>query len=155
MKQTVAQVVAALSPAQRETTNNPQDAAATQQAGTSSYATVVQANRSVRTSNTIPTAAADRKYNIVVYGINESPKGTHIHSRVSNDVKLVSTTIQSICPDVSEQSICDCTRLGKYSSERTRPVLVKLSRACDVHSILSSRHKLAHSESNNVSINPL
>ena len=89
-----------------------------------------------------------------MYGINESPKGTRIHSRVSNDVKQVSTTIQSICPDVSEQSICDCIRLGKYSSERTRPVLVKLSRACDVHSILSSRHKLAHSESNNVSIKP-
>ena len=58
LKQTVAQVIATLSPAQGETIDIPQDAAATQQAATPSYATVVQANSSVRTSNTIPTAAA-------------------------------------------------------------------------------------------------
>ena len=58
-----------------------------------------------------------------------------------------------IHPELTEQSICDCTRLGKYSEEQTRPILVKLSCACDVHTILSNRHKLADTESS-ISIKP-
>ena len=55
--------------------------------------------------------------------------------------------IQSLCPNLSDQSICDCSRLGKYSVTRSRPVLVKLARSCDVSLILSSRHKLSSQSS--------
>ena len=49
--------------------------------------------------------AAERKFNIVVYGIKERPKGTHIHKCLSDDIKSVSETVHSICPDLSSQSI--------------------------------------------------
>ena len=69
--------------------------AAIQLAATPSYANILQANSNSPVRTPSPTVTADRKYNIVVYGIKESSKGTRIHARVSNDVKSVSTTIQT------------------------------------------------------------
>jgi len=129
----------------------------------SSYATAVSANTdkdSQRTKlpNTVPQrtsaqSASDRKFNIVMYGIKECPKGTPKHARMASDMKSVCTTVQSIYPELSEHSICDSTRLGKYSSEHTRdrPILVKFSRSCDVSNILINRRKLVNSA---VSIKP-
>ena len=42
-------------------------------------------------------------------------------------------------PSINEHSVCDCYRLGKYSSERSWPLLVKPARLCDVYAILSQR----------------
>ena len=50
--------------------------------------------------------------------------------------------ISSIDSNISESSIRDCTRLGKFSGDRCRPILAKLSRSCEVSSILSQRGKL-------------
>ena len=92
--------------------------------------------------------AAERKFNIVVYGIKERPKGTHMHKRLSDDIKSVSETVHSICPDLSSQSICDSTRIGKYSEERTRPIVARLTRVQDVYKILANKHKLPRSPNN-------
>ena len=98
--------------------------------------------------------ARDRKFNIVMYGIGECENGTRRHARITSDVKSVTTTIQSICPEITEQSVCDCIRLGKYNSEssRARPILVQLTRSCDVVNILSNRNKLP--SSSYISIKP-
>ena len=102
-------------------------------------------NPSNRSKNSKRQANPERKFNIVIYGLKESPKGTPKYNRICNDVKSVSETINFLCPELTEQSVCDCVRLGKYSIERSRPVLVKLARSCD-------RHKL--SKFPNVSIKP-
>ena len=83
------------------------------------------------------------------------PFGTErvIHVRIFTDVDSVTKTIQSVCPDISCQSICDCTRFGRYSNDRHRQVLVKLTRSCDVSNILANRGKLSNLPG--ISIKPL
>ena len=64
-------------------------------------------------------SSSDRKFNIVIYGLKESSKGIPRHNRICNDVQSVSETIKSLCPELTEQAVCDCIRLGKYKLERT------------------------------------
>ena len=77
---------------------------------------------------------------------------------LSTSVLLVTPTLpvwlQSICPEISQQSVCDCSTLGKYSQDhqRPRPVLVRLTRTCEVASILANPHKLASTP--DISIKP-
>ncbi len=47
------------------------------------------------------------------------------------------------------ETVRDCFRLGRYSREKCRPVLIKLTCARNVTSILSNRKKLAESEKYN------
>ena len=88
----------------------------------------------------------------MVYGIEESAKGSprHVHSR--NSMDAVADVLISLDSMVHEHQIRDCQRLGKYSETKHRPILVKLSRSRDVISILSSRAKLA--ERPGISIKP-
>ena len=110
----------------------------------SSYATALNANRNASprrsTVQSVTGRHIDRKFNIVVYGLQECPNGSPRHVRISKDMDSVYGAIQSLCPNLSDQSICDCSRLGKYSVTRSRP---ELARSCDVSLILSSRDKLS------------
>lgn len=99
-------------------------------------------NPSRVTSNTT-TTHHDKKFNLVVYGIEESAKGSPRHVRSRNDMDAVADVLTSLDSMVHEHYIRDCQRLGKYLEMKHRPILVKLSRSCDVTSILSSRAKLA------------
>ena len=83
---------------------------------------------------------ANRKYNIVIYGVDENPECTSRHLRLSKYMESVTSTLQSLDPKVTEHSICDSFRLGKYDSTRHRPLLVKLA---SVSNILANRAKLA------------
>ena len=127
----------------------------------SSYASALNVNRNApprrSTVQSVTGRHIDRKFNIVVYGLQECPNGSPRHVRISKDMDSVCGAIQSLCPNLSDQSICDCSRLGKYSETRSRPVLVKLARSCDVSLILSSRHKLSgqsSSQSQKIYIKP-
>ena len=42
-----------------------------------------------------------------------------------------------------DSSVSDCFRLGKFNDDKTRPILIKLTRSADVVSVLSNRHKLS------------
>ena len=95
----------------------------------------------------------DRKFQIVIYGLDECTKGTPRHVRTRTDLNSVTKTIQSICPELTDQSICDCIRLGRYSDDRHRPVLTKLVRSCDASNILANRRKLSNFPG--ISIKPL
>ena len=86
--------------------------------------------------------SANKKFNIVIYGPPECPKGSPMYVRTSHDTNLACKIIKSICPDLHDYAICDCSRIGKYSDQRTRPLLVKFTRSCDVAMVLSNRHKL-------------
>lgn len=87
---------------------------------------------------------ADRKYNAVLYGIPECPKGTKKFDRTKKDLTSVISTISPVVGEITPQSIRDCFRLGKYkeSAERPRPILIKLTRAIDVINLLSNRSSL-------------
>lgn len=82
-----------------------------------------------------------RKFNIVIYGVTEQDNGTPRHQRLIHDNNEVAKVISKVDPSISETSIQDCMRLGKYNVDKRRPILVKLSRSCDVSSILANRYK--------------
>lgn len=123
-----------------------------------SYSNVVKDSRSSKkTLNQRPNSFHDqsKKFNFVIYGIEECAKGSSRLIRSTSDVKQVTEILVKVNPELPSQSVCDCTRLGKYSSEnkRPRPILVKLSRSHEVTSILDSRRKL--SAYPGISIKPL
>ena len=57
-------------------------------------------------------------------------------------------------PDLSDYAVCDSLRIGKYSKQRTRPLIVKFARSCDVASVLSNRHKISKADCPNVFLKP-
>ena len=85
---------------------------------------------------------SDRRYNLVVYGVKECAPGTNRHTRLIHDNNEIAKMVNKINPDIPVSSIRDCTRLGKFSDDRCRPILTKMTRTCDVSSILSQRNKL-------------
>ena len=95
-----------------------------------------------------------KKFNTVIFGLSECPKGSPKYERITHDTNLVCKTVQSVYPNLSDYAICDCSRIGKYSEDRTRPLIVKFARSCDVTAILSNRHKLSKTEFPKVSIKP-
>ena len=85
----------------------------------------------------------DRRYNVIVSGIRENPVGTIRSDRVARDMAEVTSLLSPLLPAFNESTIRDCYRLGKFSPERCRPLLVALNRTCDVSTVLSNKHMLA------------
>ena len=110
-------------------------------AATGSFST---APKPVLKTTSHPSKALDRKFNIVVYGLDESLQGTSRHERKLQDTKKIEDVVQSLNSKVSSQSIRDCVGLGKYKafSLRPRPILVNLTRVADVQMLFSSRRSL-------------
>ena len=115
-----------------------------------SYATAASHPDFSQNIHSLPTTVSsprsnhgERKFNLVIFGVNECTKGSPRDSRTVHDTNAVFETLKMIDDNISEHSIRDCQRLGKYSDTKHRPILAKLSRSCDVLSILSKRAKLA------------
>ncbi len=87
-------------------------------------------------------APSESKFKFVIYGIKEQPSGSLRRTRLADDSNEVAKVVRELDNSIAEDSIQDCTRLGKFSGERKRPILVKLSHSCHVLSILSQRSKL-------------
>ena len=118
-----------------------------------SYSDIVQSNLPVKQPRHITLAdQTSRKFNVVVYGIKEKPNGSLKHTRLIQDTDDVSEVFKKLDSSISAQSIRDCTRLGKYTDNKCRPVLVKLSRSFEVSSLLSQCKKLK--DTPGVSIKP-
>ncbi len=103
---------------------------------------VTPLSNSQRPFNNSEVTDVNRKFNVIVYGIKECDSGTNRHNRLLNDTSETASMIATIDSNIPESSIQDCIRLGKYSEEKCRPILVKLSRTCEVSSLLSQRRKL-------------
>ena len=95
-----------------------------------------------RTSST--SASDARKFNVVVFGIAEHPRGTNRIERCRQDLESISDLFTETDETFNPLSIRDHFRLGKYSpdSVRRRPLLVKLNRSSDVQLLLSKRNVL-------------
>lgn len=84
----------------------------------------------------------ERKFNVVIIGLAECPKGTPRAERMAMDEEAIVHSIRQQIPSFSPLCIRDCYRLGKYehsSASRPRPILVSLNRASDVSLVLSKR----------------
>lgn len=101
--------------------------------------------------NSIP--RKERKFNLVVFGVDECPKGTSRSKRLESDEQVITTHIKGSVPSFTSLSIRDCYRLGRYSesSSRPRPVLISLDRVSLVQQILSKRLSLS---TNTIRIKP-
>ena len=88
----------------------------------------------------------DRKFNVIVYGIDECPENTPKHARTESDLKNVVSVLSKVDNSVEPQSIKDIYRLGKFksNSKHPRPILVKFIRAADASSVLSKKGSLSH-----------
>ena len=87
---------------------------------------------------------ADRKFNIVIYGISECSKGTPRHERLKHDLDKVTQIVAEGENSISPLSIRDLFRLGKYCDQlsKPRPILVRLTRTIDVSLLLSKARTL-------------
>jgi len=84
-----------------------------------------------------------RKFNIVLFGLDECSKGTKKIDREKADLNNAAEVLTGLENSVQPHSIRDTIRLGKYNpSGRPRPLLVTLNRSSDVNSILLQRSKL-------------
>lgn len=106
-------------------------------------------NQAANMSASANLARIDRKFNLVVFGIEECPQRTAKHDRLTHDLSKVVDILSSIDDSINSSSIKDQLRLGKYSgqSERPRAVLVRMVRAADVTCILSRKGSLHSSHS--------
>ena len=89
----------------------------------------------------------DRKFNVVIYGIEECQKGAPKHKRLQSDLSKAVSVLSGLDNSIQSPSIRDTFRLGKFSTyhcDRPRPLLVKFVRAADVSSVLSKRSLLKH-----------
>ena len=73
---------------------------------------------------------SDKKFNVVLFGVSESPHGTPRNTRNLQDLNSVISVLSDIEGDSNITcSVRDCQHLGRYnfSSIRPRPVLVTLN----------------------------
>lgn len=98
----------------------------------------------IQHSNPASSQSTDRKFNLVIYGLNECPNGTSRPERVKQDIDKGYSVLSKVDEDINVSSVRDCLRLGKYKKDqaRPRPLLLKLNRAIDVISVLSNRASL-------------
>ena len=88
------------------------------ESGHASASTAPNVQVQTGTTETPPKKDPERKFNIVVYGINECSKGTPRHSRLQSDLSSVVSVLSKLDNNIQPQSIKDCYRLGKFLAER-------------------------------------
>ena len=81
----------------------------------------------------------DKKYNIVMYGIKESPSRTSKTDRLENDLQFITKEFVNVELPIQASSIKDCFCLGKYKPDAAcpRPILIKFLRSTEANVALS------------------
>ena len=93
-----------------------------------------------RQNKFVPTQ--EKKFNVLIFGIQECPKGLSRQSRSESDIKTVVSILSCIDLTICDQNISDVYRVGQYNSERQhpRPTLVKFIRSADASNALFKRN---------------
>lgn len=88
---------------------------------------------------------SDKKFNVVVYGIKESPPETKREIRTKNDLDNLISSLSDASLSIEPDAIKDSHRLGKYksSNKQPRPLLVKFLRSTDASNVLRNKSKLS------------
>ena len=94
-----------------------------------------------------PPLVPDSRYNVVLYGIVESPSDTPRSDRQKHDLDQLLNVLSNIDASLTAASIRDFHRLGKFkpSNTRPRPLLVKFLRTFEASIVLSKKDSLASS----------
>ena len=89
----------------------------------------------------------DRRYNVVLYGVEECPSGSSHFSRLSSDLASVVSVFSALDNTIQSHSIKECHRPGRFNPNnginKHRPLLVRFVRMADVNCILSKRRNLS------------
>ena len=86
----------------------------------------------------------DKKFNIVLFGVLESPQGTPRNTRNLQDFNSVTSVLSDIEGDSNITcSVRDCQCLGRYNCSSSHPRLVLVS----LNSTAQVRHVLTHHRS--------
>ena len=87
---------------------------------------------------------AQRKSNVIIFGVDECPNGTPWYKRAKSDLESVTNVLIEIDDDLQKHSIKDCSRLGHFKENlvKPRPIKVELVRAADASNILANRKSL-------------
>ena len=87
----------------------------------------------------VSTLQNERRFNIVISGVEECSKGTSRKDRLKHDFNEITTLITNLDSQIESSTVRDHLRLGKFDpkSKRPRRILVKLTRTSEVSSILS------------------
>ena len=90
-----------------------------------------------------PHHTSDKRYNIVLFGVEECSVGTSRHEHLESDIDNVIEVVFSIDNSIQKHSIKDCFRLGKFNQTSDRAtILVKFVRTADVSRIMSKKASL-------------
>ena len=81
----------------------------------------------------------DKKFNIVMYGIKESPPKTSKSDCLENDLQSINNAFTNADLQIQANSIKDCFHLGKYKSDASHPrlILIKFLRSTEAIMALS------------------
>ena len=84
--------------------------------------------------------AQERKYNVILYGLEES-RGSSKLERLENDQNKAISVLADVDQLINANCIKDIYRLGKFSTEnnKPRPLLIKFIRAAEAIKVLSKR----------------
>ena len=114
-------------------------------ANTDKGAKVSQVAASSRVSTSVTDSSNDRRFNVVVYGIDECLTNTIRPARLKKDFESVSSIFSGLGVTPDPGTIVDCHRLGKYKPQpsRPRPILVKFRSIIHVNQVLASKGSLS------------
>ena len=91
-----------------------------------------------------PPSVSDKRYNVVVFGLSESPPDTPRPERQKQDLSKLLEVLSSIDSSLTNASIQDFHRLGKFKpNSRPRPLLVKFLRTFEASLVLSKKESLS------------
>lgn len=79
---------------------------------TSSTLTVKNNSMLGKKNSSPPPLDRDRKFNLLIFGLRESEKGTPGHIRGNQDMDAAANIITSLDPSISNQLLRDAFRLG-------------------------------------------
>ena len=112
---------------------------------TNKGAKVSQVAASSRVSTSVTDSSNDRRFNVVVYGIDECLTNTIRPARLKKDFETVFSIFSGLGVTPDPGTIVDCHRLGKYKPQpsRPRPILVKFRSIIHVNQVLANKGSLS------------
>ena len=94
---------------------------------------------SENTPKSSSTNFTDKKFNIIMYGVKESPPKTSKANRLDHYLQCITNAFTKAELPIETNSIRDCFRLGKFKhdAQHPRPILIKFLRSTEATMALS------------------
>ena len=134
LKGEIAELRSAMSAQPRAQQSASSVPATSSQLSTSTTPASIDGSASQRSSTAnVDIRSQERKFNVVLYGVDESPRGSLKSTRLREDLNKATSVLSGVDQSINSSSI---NRLGRYSTEnkKPRPLLVKFIRFTDASS---------------------